>query len=339
MKTSTLDIAHLLQIDSPNLKSVEINHLAPLHSAEHGALCFFDGTKPEDLATTKASAVITTAATAAAYCGAAVLIAHKNPKQAYARVLAHFYPKKIAVAGQHPSAYISTHAKVHPSAEIGPNATIGPNVTIAEGAIIAAGCVLSQDIAIGANTHLHPNVTVYANTTIANDCIVHSGAVLGADGFGLARTEQGWEKLNHIGGLRIDENVEIGAGTCVDRGMLGDTHIEAGAKLDNLIQVAHNVTIGKRSALAGCSAIAGSAKIGSDCMIAGASRIVGHIEIANGTVILGGGVVLKSINKPGIFASPHVLLPRLQSHRLTTILQQLPKVWLNLKKAIGLCTT
>ena len=339
MKTSTLEIAQLLQLNKTNIKSVEINQLTSLASACPGALCFFDGAKADNLTNTKASAIIASQAAAQAYKGSAIILEHKNPKLAFAQLLAHFYPTKAATAGIHESACIDTSAQIHPSAEIGPHVTIGPNVIIDKQTVIQAGCVLTHDITIGANTILHPNVVVYAHTSIANNCIVHSGAILGSDGFGLARSASGWEKLNHIGGLIIDENVEVGAGTCIDRGMLDNTHIQAGVKLDNLIQIAHNVTIGKRSALAGCSAVAGSTHIGADCMIGGAARITGHIEIASGSIVLGASSVAKSIKQPGIFASPNILLPRLQSHRLTTILYQLPKIWLNLKKALGLCTT
>ena len=179
---------------------------------------------------------------------------------------------------------------------------------------------------------------MYPGTKIANRCIIHSGAVLGSDGFGLARYEAGWEKLNHIGGLIIEDDVEVGAGTCIDRGMLANTHIEAGVKLDNLIQIAHNIRIGKRSAIAGCSAIAGSTTIGQDCMIGGCAKINGHIEITDGTILLGAAHVSKSITSRGIFSSPSILLTRIQSHRLVSIWSQLPKIWQSMKKALGICT-
>jgi UDP-3-O-[3-hydroxymyristoyl] glucosamine N-acyltransferase len=155
---------------------------------------------------------------------------------------------------------------------------------------------------IGAHTRLAPHVTLMHGTTIGERGLLHAGVVVGADGFGFAPHQGRWDKIEQLGGVRIGDDVEIGANTCIDRGALGDTVIGDGVKLDNLIQVGHNVHIGEHSAMAGCVGIAGSAKIGRGCTVGGGAIVLGHLELADGVHISAASVVMRSIHKPGQYS-------------------------------------
>lgn len=183
--------------------------------------------------------------------------------------------------------------RIHPTAVIDPHAHIDPT------AIIGALCVVEQGAVIGAGTELRPRVTVGANCLIGQRCILHSGVVIGADGFGFAPDAGRWEKIEQLGAVRIGDDVEIGANTCVDRGALHDTVIEDGVKLDNLVQIGHNVHVGKHTAMAGCVGVAGSARIGAHCTVGGGAVVLGHLTLVDGVHISAASVVTRSIHKPG----------------------------------------
>ncbi len=182
---------------------------------------------------------------------------------------------------------------IHPSAVIDPQAHVDPS------ARIGAFCVVERGASIGADTVLKSRVTVSEDCVIGSRCLLHPGVVIGADGFGFAPNEGQWEKIEQLGAVRIGDDVEIGANTCIDRGALGDTIIEDGVKLDNLIQIGHNVRIGKHTAMAGCAAVAGSATIGAHCTIGGRAGILGHLTIADHVHISSTSLVTRSILKPG----------------------------------------
>ena len=181
----------------------------------------------------------------------------------------------------HASAVIHPTAIVHPSAHIGPL------------------CVIEQGARIGADTVLKSRVTVGEDCVLGQRCIVHAGVVIGADGFGFAPHGEGWEKIEQLGAVKIGDDVEIGANTCIDRGALGDTVIEDGVKLDNLIQIGHNVRVGKHTAMAGCVGVAGSAIIGARCTIGGGAIVLGHLSLADQVHISAATVVTRSIRKAG----------------------------------------
>ena len=208
-----------------------------------------------------------------------------NPYAYYARVSQLLNPPTAQAPG------------VHPSAVVAPSARLGARVSI------GAGCVVGDGVAIGDDSCLYPRVVVYHGCRIGARAILHSGAVIGADGFGLAMEGGRWLKIPQIGGVVLGDDVEIGAGTTVDRGALGDTVIEDGVKLDNLIQIAHNVRIGAHTAIAAMSGVAGSARVGARCMIGGCSCINGHIEIADDVIIIGFSMVTKSITEKGQYGS------------------------------------
>lgn len=166
--------------------------------------------------------------------------------------------------------------------------------------VIGAGVYVGNDCRLGARTRIYPNTVIYHGVVVGKNCILHSQAVLGADGFGFAAGPSGWEKISQLGGLRIGDRVEIGAGTTVDRGALADTIIEDGVIIDNLVQIAHNCRIGKNTAIAGCSGLAGSTIIGA---LAGGVGVVGHVEICDNVHITGMTMVPRSITEPGSYSS------------------------------------
>ncbi|MCJ7799409.1 MAG: UDP-3-O-(3-hydroxymyristoyl)glucosamine N-acyltransferase [Polaromonas sp.] len=200
---------------------------------------------------------------------------------------------------------------IHPSAFIDPGATLGEGVSIGAFACIAAGavigdgvriaehCVVGGQVSIGANSQLSARVTVGDRCRIGERCIIHAGAVIGADGFGFAAHEGQWVKIEQLGAVRIGNDVEIGANTCIDRGALQDTVLDDGVKLDNLVQIGHNVRIGKHAALAGCAGVAGSATIGAHCTVGGGAVVLGHLRLADHVHVSAASVVTRSILKPG----------------------------------------
>jgi UDP-3-O-[3-hydroxymyristoyl] glucosamine N-acyltransferase len=190
---------------------------------------------------------------------------------------------------------VSQPPGVHPSAVVAKSAVLGERVSI------GAGCVIGDGARIGDDSCLYPRVVVYAHVSLGSRVIAHSGAVLGADGFGIAEEEGRWVKIPQIGGLRIGDDVEIGANTTIDRGAMEDTLIGEGVKLDNQIQVGHNVRIGAHTAIAGCAGIAGSAEIGRHCTIGGAAVILGHLKIVDHVHISAGTLISRSILKPGTY--------------------------------------
>ena len=176
---------------------------------------------------------------------------------------------------------------------------VDPQAWVADSAVIGPLCVIERGARVGAHTRVHARVTIGEFCTVGERCILHSGVVIGADGFGFAPHQGAWEKIEQLGAVRIGNDVEIGANTCIDRGALEDTVIEDGVKLDNLIQIAHNVHIGAHSALAACVGVAGSARIGAHCTLGGGAIVLGHLSLADGVHISAASVVTRTISKPG----------------------------------------
>ncbi len=202
----------------------------------------------------------------------------------------------------HPSAW------VHPSAELAAGVRLGAFAVVEAGAQIGAGseigaqCVIGARARIGAQARLAAQVVIGHDCTLGARCIVHSGAVIGADGFGFAAHEERWLKIEQLGAVRIGDEVEIGANTCIDRGTLDDTVLEDGVKLDNLIQIGHNVRIGAHTAMAGCVGVAGSAQIGAHCTFGGGAGVLGHLRIVDHVHITAATLVSRSILKPGQYS-------------------------------------
>jgi len=299
--------------------------VATLDSAGPSQIAFLANPKYRGrLATTRAGAVILGPGDRDA--ASMPRIVSDNPYAYYAKTVSLFHPEEAARPGIHPFAQIDGSANVDAYAEIGAFVVIGPRASVARGARIGSHCVIGEDAAIGEGTRLHPRVTVYAGCRVGARCVVHSGAVIGADGFGMAREAGRWLKIPQVGGVRIGDDVEIGANTTIDRGALDDTVIEDGVKLDNQIQVAHNCVIGAHTVIAGCTGISGSVTIGKNCMIGGGVGIVGHISICDRVTISGMTFVTKSITEPGTYTSGLPFMPHAQWLRNAAQLRHLDEI-------------
>ncbi|MBQ0760990.1 MAG: UDP-3-O-(3-hydroxymyristoyl)glucosamine N-acyltransferase [Zhongshania sp.] len=246
-------------------------------------------------------AVILNADFADKYAGNKLIVA--NTYLAYAKVSALFESLSLLPAGIHPSAVVAASADIDPSASIGANCVVGENARIGSGVRLYSGVSIGDRTSIDDNTLIHPNVVIYHGVSLGKSCIIHSGTVIGSDGFGFAPSRDGWKKIHQLGAVVVGDNVEIGSNCSIDRGALGNTVIHDGVIIDNLVHIAHNVKIGKRSAIAGCVGIAGSANIGENCTVAGAVAINGHISIADNSHFHGGTIVTKGNTEAGVFAS------------------------------------
>lgn len=276
-----------------------ISRIGTLENAGPGDLAFLaNPSYRHQLATTRAAAVIMAPPMAA---GPAAAILTPQPYLYYARVAQWLNPSISPEAGVHASAVVE--GEVAATASVGPNVWIGSGARIGDSVVIAANCSIGAGVEIGAGSRLAANVAIYPGSRLGARCLVHSGAVVGADGFGFAREADGaWVKIPQVGRVLIGDDVEIGAGTTIDRGALGDTVIGDGVKLDNQIQVGHNVRIGAHTAMAGCVGIAGSAVIGARCTVGGGAVILGHLDIADDVNVSAGTLVAKSIRNAGTYS-------------------------------------
>ncbi|CAM5508618.1 UDP-3-O-acylglucosamine N-acyltransferase OS=Rhodanobacter lindaniclasticus OX=75310 GN=lpxD PE=3 SV=1 [Rhodanobacter lindaniclasticus] len=235
-------------------------------------------------------------------CPTTALIA-KDPYVAYARIAALFERLPAAPAGVHPSAVVAASARVSASASIGPCCVIEADAVVEDGVVLGPHCIIGEGCVVGAQSRLVARVTLVTRVTLGRRVLVHPGAVIGSDGFGLAFDTDHWIKLPQLGGVRIGDDCEIGANTTIDRGALEDTVLEEDVRLDNLVQIAHNVHVGAHTAMAGCAAVAGSAKIGRYCMIAGNAGVLGHLELADRVTITAKSLVTHSRREAGEYSS------------------------------------
>jgi len=278
-----------------------VTQVATLETAGPSHIGFLTNSKYRgQLAGTKAGALILGEADADA--SGLPRIITDNPYAYFAKVSALLNPLPDAQPGIHPSAVVGDGTRIDATASIAATVVIGDGVTIGSHSVIGPGCFIGNDTVLGSHTRLYPRVVIYHDCVIGDNLIAHSGAVIGADGFGLAMDEGRWIKIPQIGRVVIGNDVEIGANTTIDRGALDDTIIEEGVKMDNQIQVAHNVRIGAHTAIAGCVGIAGSATIGRYCRIGGSAGILGHLQIADHVEIASFTLIGKSISEAGSYA-------------------------------------
>jgi len=280
--------------------SVVVSQVGSLASAGAGQIAFLASTKyRQQLQTTSAAAVIVPPQ----FSGDTSLprIVIQNAYAYYARVVALLNPTLRRPTGVHPSAVVNS--EIPASVSIGERVVIGARVSIGENVTVYPGCVIGDGVSIGDDSLLYPNTVIYHNCVIGRRVVIQAGAVIGSDGFGFAKEGECWIKIPQIGRVVIGDDVEIGANTSIDRGALDDTVIGDGVKLDNQIQIAHNVVIGDHSAMAGCVGIAGSTKIGRRCTVGGAGMIIGHLELTDDVHVSAGTMVTKSLRKPGQYTS------------------------------------
>ncbi|MDF2940411.1 MAG: UDP-3-O-acylglucosamine N-acyltransferase [Gammaproteobacteria bacterium] len=303
MSKSLSEIAKLIGAELQlKTEDKQIVGLAPLNTATSQHLSFLSNSKYQaHLAQTQAGAVIISP-DLAEQCPVNALIM-QNPYLGFAKAAALFDDSPKAEAGIHAGAAIDSTAEIDPTASIGPFVSIGKHVKIGAHVSIGAGCAISDYVSIQEGTCLKANVSIYHKVKIGKRCIIHSGAVIGSDGFGLANDRGRWVKIPQLGAVNIGDEVEIGANTTIDRGALEDTQIHSGAKIDNQVQVAHNVVIGENSAIAAQAGIAGSSKIGKYCLIGGAAGINGHITIGDKVSITAMSGVSHSIPDGEIYSA------------------------------------
>ena len=282
--------------------STVIHGVATLAHAGPGQLTFLANPRYRaQLAESRAAIVVLRADDAEAAPGTALVA--KDPYTTFAKIGALFETVPLREPGIHPSAVIDPSAQVAASAHVGPFVSIGARSVVGENCIVGAGSIIGEDCSLDAGCELIARVTLVTRVRLGKRVRIHPGAVLGADGFGLAMDAGHWIKVPQLGGVRIGDDCEIGANTCVDRGALEDTVLEEDVRLDNLVQIAHNCHIGAHSAIAGCTGIAGSARIGRYCLLGGAVGVVGHLEICDHVVVTGKSVVRNSITEPGEYSS------------------------------------
>jgi UDP-3-O-[3-hydroxymyristoyl] glucosamine N-acyltransferase len=285
--------------------ALRIERIGPLEGATPSTIAFLSNPRYQSqLAASNAGCVIVGPAMREVAVARGAAIVTPDPYLYFARLTQWWAARQRPAArpGVHPSAVVDPGAVVSASATVGPLAVIEAGAQIGEGAVIGAHCVVGERAVVGAATRLAPRVTLGAGCSIGARGIVHSGVVIGADGFGFAPTEGRWEKIEQLGNVRIGDDVEIGANTCIDRGALDDTVIGDGVKLDNLIQIGHNVRIGAHTAMAGCVGVAGSATIGAHCTVGGGAIVLGHLTLADHVHISAASVVMRSIRQPGQYS-------------------------------------
>lgn len=263
---------------------LRIAQLAPLETAGPDALSFLSNPRyQQQLSASQAACVIVAPAMVELAQARGAYMVAADPYVCFARAT-QFWKRRhapVQIAGIHPGAIVSPDAVVHPTATIGPL------------------CVVERGAQVGADTVLRARVTLGEDCSVGARCIIHSGVVIGADGFGFAQEQGAWVKIEQLGTVRIGNDVEIGANTCIDRGALADTVIEDGVKIDNLVQIGHNVHVGRHSAMAGCVGVAGSARIGERCTFGGGAIVLGHLSVADDVHVSAATVVTHSIHKPG----------------------------------------
>jgi UDP-3-O-[3-hydroxymyristoyl] glucosamine N-acyltransferase len=289
-------------------RDIEITGLATLASAGQGDLTFLSNVQyRSQLQSSRAACVVvsTQIKDEALKRGSTVVV---EDAYVYWAKLTQYWASLINRDDEpliHPSAFVHSSAKIDPTARIGPM------------------CVVEAHAVIGKGSWLKSRVTVSQACTVGEDCILHSGVVIGADGFGFALENKAWLKIEQLGSVRIGNQVEIGANSCIDRGALGDTVIEDGVKLDNLIQIGHNVHVGAHTAMAGCVGIAGSARIGAHCTLGGGAIILGHLQLADHVHISAASVVTHSLLQPGTYSGVFPIDTNAAWHKNAATLRQL----------------
>lgn len=301
MKFTAQQIAAMLGGTVEGDANCEVWKLCKIEEGEPGGLSFLANPKYTPYVyQTKASALIVAKDFAPEQPVDATLIRVENPYLGIATLLKAYNEMQLNKKGISDQALISESATLGEDCYVGAFAFIGENVKIGKNVKIYPQVYVGDNSVIGDNTTLFSGVKVYCNSMIGNRCILHSGVVIGADGFGFAPKEDGsYDKIDQIGNVILEDDVEIGANTCVDRATMGSTIVHKGTKLDNLCQIAHNVQIGSNTVMAAQSAVAGSSKVGSNCIIAGQVGIVGHIEIGNQVTIAAQSGITRSF-KDGV---------------------------------------
>ena len=309
-----------------------VHGVATLKDATPGTVTFLANPRYRRyLGSTRAAAVIVDESTAAE-CAVAALIS-KNPYAAYARIAAWLHPEPVAEPGVHPSAVVDPSARIAASAQIGPQAVIEAGAVVGERAVVGAGSVVGYGASIGADTRLAARVTLYRGVRIGQRCILHSGAVIGADGFGFStdRKTGRQRKIPQLGNVVLQDDVEVGANTTIDRGTIGSTVIGAGTKIDNLVQIGHNCRVGRDCLIVSQVGLAGSTTVGDRVILGGQVGIAGHLHIADDVHIgAQSGVMADAPKGQVLFGTP--ARPHREAFKLQALYGRLPQMHAALKE-------
>lgn len=326
--TATIKLGQLAEFLGATLRGDPekvITGLATLQEAGPAQLSFLANPQYRKyLADSRAAALLLKPADAEGFAGDALIV--PDPYLAYARISHLFDPKPKSAPGIHPSAVIAADAVVDPTASIGPFVVIESAARIGAGVTLGAHCFIGARCEIGEGGWLAPRVTLYHDVRIGKRVVIQSGAVLGGEGFGFAKEKGIWQKIAQIGGVTVGDDVEIGVNTAIDRGALADTIIGNGVKLDNQIQIAHNVQVGDHTAMAACVGISGSTRIGKHCMLAGGVGLVGHIDICDNVFLTGMTMVTHSITEPGAYSSGTAMQPAAEWRKSAARIRQLDDI-------------
>lgn len=327
MEFSAQQIAELIQGRVEGDVNAKINTFAKIEEGKPGAISFLSNRKYENyIYDTKSSVVLVDEDLVLEKPVNATLIRVKSAYEAVAKLLQMYDSMKPKKKGIHSLAFIDPTAKIGKDCYIGPFVAIGPNVTIGDGCVLHPHVTIGENATVGNNTEIYSNAVVYHHCRIGNNCILHAGSVVGADGFGFAPTKDGYDKIPQIGIVTIEDNVEIGANTCIDRSTMGSTYVRKGVKLDNLVQIAHNTDIGANTVMSAQVGVAGSAKVGEWCMFGGQVGIAGHITIGN-KVMLGAqsGVPGSLEDNQELIGTPP--MPMMSFFRSQAIVKRLPDMY------------
>ena len=332
MAISLTEISERFGLEVVGDGSTLIDGIAALDEAKPGELTFLFNPKYRGkLQKSEASAVVVTAGDKDALSGAGLIA--EQPRLAWAKI-ATLFDTSEDWPEIHPSAVIDPSATLGQHLKIGPNAVIRAQATLGDGVSIGAGVVVGERVVIGHNTQIHSNVVLYHAVQVGQGCIIHANAVIGADGFGFEYDQKAHQlvKIPQIFSVLIDDDVEIGAGTTIDRGALSHTLIGASVKIDNQVQIGHGTKVGSGTIISGATAIAGSTKIGRNCMIGGAVGIIDNLEITDQVEITAMSLVSQSITKSGRYSSGTGLMPGLQWKRNVVVFKKLDELYRRIRK-------
>ena len=315
-----------------NNPSLVITGVQTLAKAKPNQASFLTNMKYKgDLETTQAGLVLLNQDMALPEQASFAAIRLSNPYVGFTQLQRYFYPEVQSAGAVHATAVIDAAANIGDNVQLDAHVYIAAGVSVGANSIIGAGCVLEKGVVLGEGCLLHPRVVLAKETQLGDRVIIQSGAVLGSDGFGFAWTGSEYLKIPQVGRVVVENDVEIGANTCIDRGAIGDTLIKEGAKLDNLIQLAHNVEVGEHSVIAGQAGFAGSTVIGKGCQFGAQSGVAGHLKLTDGTIVGAKAGVIGDIKEKGM-VSGFPAVPHRQWLRASGMFDRLPEIWKKIRK-------
>lgn len=338
MEFTAKQIAEFIQGRVIGDDNAAVNTFAKIEEGNPGAISFLSNSKYiHYIYDTKSTIVLVDESLELEHEVNCTLIRVKSAYEAVAKLLQLYESMKPKKKGIDSLAFIDPTAKIGQDCYIGPFVAIGPNVTIGDGCVLHPHVTIEDRATVGDDTEIHSNAVVYHDCKVGSNCILHAGCVIGADGFGFAPTADGYDKIPQIGIVTIEDNVEIGANTCVDRSTMGSTYVRKGVKLDNLVQIAHNTDIGANTVMSSQVGVAGSTKVGEWCMFGGQVGVAGHITIGNHVMLGAQSGVPGNIkdNQQLIGTPPMGMKPYFRSHAIFRRLPEMYKEMNDLRKELN----